>query len=234
MCKQFITNRWEEVIAISEKRFEKTRKEALKWDKLLESKVVEALKAGNKLIFRYLVNRLERIRRCVSEQTLLRVEKGDEDAVEEALRSLLLCFWEGPKVRFIDPLEQDRLERGEKLYKQFVLGNREWLDVNLQADLIKGDSDSWRVAGNQIHYKSMRNLNKKEYEEDKNTRNYVEAVLGSHNKWQEERLVGGGESKDSGREETAQRKKGRGYNLCGKNTAKGKGKRLVDVLWKGS
>ncbi|KAL1818682.1 hypothetical protein ACET3Z_013551 [Daucus carota] len=120
----------------------------------------------------------------------MRVEKGDDNAVKEALWSLLLCPWEGPRVKIMNSSEEDRLEKGERLYKEFVIRNREWLDVNLQANLIKGDSDSLRVAGNQIHHKSMRNLNKKEYDEDANTRKYVEALLGTNSRWKEDNMDG--------------------------------------------
>ncbi|WOH09103.1 hypothetical protein DCAR_0728558 [Daucus carota subsp. sativus] len=175
-------HRWEEVIAISEDSFKDIEKDALKWSKLIERDAIAALKAGNKHIFRFLVNRLERIRRCVGIDILRKVEKGDEVAVEEALKSMLLCSWEGPKVKIWDAKEQDRLEKGEKRYKQFILNNREWIDVNLQAELIKGEDDEWRVAGNQIHYKSMRNLSRKEYEENRETRYFVEALIGEAGK----------------------------------------------------
>ena len=126
------------MITISKHKLKEIKEEALKWDKLIEGDAIGALKAGNQLILRYLVNRLERIRRCVSREILLRVEKGNDKAVEEALRSLLLCPWGGPRVKIKDSSEEDRLEKGERMYKQFVISNREWLDVNIQANLIKG------------------------------------------------------------------------------------------------
>ena len=40
----------------------------------------------------------------------------------------------------------------------------------------------------------MRNMNKKEYEEDANTRKYVEALLGTNSRWKEKYMVGNDDS----------------------------------------
>ncbi|KAL1808732.1 hypothetical protein ACET3Z_025722 [Daucus carota] len=98
-----------------------------------------------------------------------------------------------------------------------------------------GDSDSWRVAENQIHYKSMRNMNKKEYEEDANTRKYVEALLGTNSRWKEKYMVGNDDSEWTVVEK--KRRKGRKAGatiFVAKNTVESKGLRSLELLRKGS
>ena len=85
-------------------------------------------------------------------------------------------FVGGPKVVIKDRDWCLRLERGYQAFRDFVGGNRDWIDVNLAVEIIKDFPSAWKNVGNQIHYKSLRGLNKKEYKEDRKTRSYVEVV----------------------------------------------------------
>ncbi|KAK1384091.1 hypothetical protein POM88_021826 [Heracleum sosnowskyi] len=129
-----------------------------KWHQ--EREAVAAAEKGNKEILRYLVNRIYRIKRTIGLKEIQQVIDGDSNAIERALRKMLLYKWEGP--------------------------------VALEAG---GDEEGLRMASNQIYYNSLRNLKKKEYEDDFNSKTYVQAFLnngkgntgdtekGGENKW---------------------------------------------------
>lgn len=111
--------------------------------------------------------------------TLAKIIQGDSKAVEVALRAMLMCSWEGPIVRFMEEDKQNQVIRNENIFKDFNLNKREWVDPNTQVLVIKGDENGFTAAANQVHYKSLRGLNQKEYSDDFGDKSYVEAVLGA-------------------------------------------------------
>ena len=77
---------------------EEIKEESLGLETLIEPEAIVALKAGNALIYSYLVNRILRIKSCISSEILEEIIKGNEiKAVEIAWRKLLLCSWEVQK-----------------------------------------------------------------------------------------------------------------------------------------
>ncbi|KAK1400745.1 hypothetical protein POM88_000350 [Heracleum sosnowskyi] len=169
-------NVWEEVVAVSENSWEDFKLEALRYKALLEKDVVRAIEKGNKNILRYLVNRIYRIRKSVKVDVLQKVSEGDSKADESALRTLLLCKWEGPIVKFLDKERQTRMFEGEKEHIRFIANNLDWIDPNVQAMAMEGDNEGIRMASNQIHYKSLRNLKGDEYCDDFNMKLYARAL----------------------------------------------------------
>lgn len=52
------------------------------------------------------------------------------------------------------------------------------MDPNTQVMAVRGEEDGLTAAANQVHYKTLKGLNQKEYSDDLGARSYVEAVLG--------------------------------------------------------
>lgn len=99
-------DRCEEVIVISISSLEEYKKEARQLGVLLDKSILEAMEKGSKDIMRYVVNRLERIKRCLGPKIVDLVKQGDGEATEEALRKILLYSKEGPIIRFKEEKEQ--------------------------------------------------------------------------------------------------------------------------------
>lgn len=93
---------------------------------------MDALDKGNKNMIRYIVIRTKRIKKCVDSTTLAKVIQGDSKAVEKALKALLLCSWEGPIVRFLDEVEQEKVVINDSIFRKFIMQNREWIYPNTQ------------------------------------------------------------------------------------------------------
>ncbi|KAK1368150.1 Endonuclease/exonuclease/phosphatase family protein [Heracleum sosnowskyi] len=124
-------NVWEEVVAVSKKSWGGFKMEALRLKVLLEKEVIQAIEQGNKNIIRYLVNRIYRIRKSVEEE---------------------------PIVKFLDEDRQTRMIKGEEEHIRFIVNNLDWIDPDVQALAMEGDNEGIRMASNQLHYKSLRNL----------------------------------------------------------------------------
>ncbi|KAK1377866.1 hypothetical protein POM88_024610 [Heracleum sosnowskyi] len=97
--------------------------EALRLKALLEKEVIQAIEQGNKNILRYLVNRIYRIRKSVEVGVLQKVSDGDSEAVESALRTMLLSKWEGLIVKFLDEDRQTRMINDEEEHIRFIIAN---------------------------------------------------------------------------------------------------------------
>lgn len=144
----------------------------------MDKQVIQELEKGNKSFLRYAVNRIRRIKKCIDNATLQRVINGEGEAIELSLRKLLLYNWDGPVVRFMDSTKQRKVVDNERLFKSFVVGNREWVDPNTQVLAIGGDEEGLRMAVNQIHYKSIKGGKKVEYVDVLGARSYVKTFLG--------------------------------------------------------
>lgn len=137
---------------------------------IMDVDVISALEKNGMSINRYAKNRVERIKRCVEEELLTKAAAGDLKAQEEALKKQMLCNWDGPIIRFSDRKLQKRLEEGESIHKRFILQCDEWVDKNVLKMVKDGCEEGLRMATNQAHYKSLRNM--------KAQKNYKEAVVG--------------------------------------------------------
>ncbi|KAL1812161.1 hypothetical protein ACET3Z_022226 [Daucus carota] len=153
-----ISSKWEEIIYVQVDDLIKIREEAEQYKTLLDEGVWEALEKGNMNFLRYAKNRLERIKKCVDAEIRERVAQGDKKAVKQAMRKLMLTPWEGPIVKFTDQKLQYRLEKGEERHKNFILNCQKWVDENVLIMVQKGDDEGLRMATNQAHYKSLRNM----------------------------------------------------------------------------
>lgn len=169
-------------MAISPARFEEIKTEAKQLGALLDKSVLAAVEAGNHGILRYVVNRITRIKKCIDDKTLEKVKKGEGMAIERALRKLLLNNWDGPIVKLLDEKEQSRINKGEEMFDDFIKQYRDWVDPNTQVLAFGGDLEGRRMAANQIHYKTLRGIAKKEYEDEMGAKTYVEALLGDMSK----------------------------------------------------
>lgn len=94
----------------------------------------------------------------MDQETLKKVAEGDAVAVEAALEKLLECSWEGPIVKFADHNLQKRLEKGESTHMNFILQCERWVDENVMKMVKEGCDEGLRMATNQTHYKSLRNM----------------------------------------------------------------------------
>ncbi|KAK1382323.1 hypothetical protein POM88_020058 [Heracleum sosnowskyi] len=168
---------WKEVVAVSEDSWEEVKREALFLKVLMDKEAITAAEKGNKEILRYLINRIYRIKRTIGLKDIQQVIDGDSNAIERALRKMLLCKWEGPVVKYLNDNKQEIVEKGEDAHRKFIFSNLEWVDRNRQALETGGDKEGLRMASNQIHYNSLRNLKKKEYEYVFNSRTYAQALL---------------------------------------------------------
>ncbi|WOG82691.1 hypothetical protein DCAR_0101857 [Daucus carota subsp. sativus] len=124
----------------------------------MEEEVSKALSANNINLMRYACNRLERIKRCGGKNILDEVAKGNPKAMEEALKRLLISNWEGPVVKFEDASLQKRLEECEFIHKRFILQSQKWVDENFMEMVRRRCAEGLRMASNQTHYKSLRNM----------------------------------------------------------------------------
>lgn len=99
-------------------------------------------------------------------------------ATEKVLKKLLLYSWEGPTVKFLEEKEQERVIKGEQMFDVFLKLHRDWVDPNTQVLALRGDAEGKRMAGNQIHYKTLKGKVSEEYEDTLGARSYVEALIG--------------------------------------------------------
>ncbi|KAK1354588.1 hypothetical protein POM88_047844 [Heracleum sosnowskyi] len=128
-------------------------------------------------MLRYLVNRIHRIKKIISLAELQKVVQGDGPAIERALRKKLLCNWEGPVVKYLDEEKQTRLIKMDEEHFRFISYNLEWVDPNTQVLALSSDEEGLRMASNQIHYKSLRNMRGGEYGVDFNAKTYAQIVM---------------------------------------------------------
>lgn len=171
------TDRWEEVVAMLPARYEEVREEAKQLGALLDKSVLSVVEANNDGILRYALNQLVRIKKCVDDNTLKEVKRGNGLAIERALRKLLLNNWEGPIVRLLDDKEQSRINKRDEAFEEFVKLCRNWVDPNTQVLALGGDAERQRMAANQIHYKTLKGIVHKEYDDSLGDKSYVEALL---------------------------------------------------------
>ncbi|KAL1806025.1 hypothetical protein ACET3Z_029093 [Daucus carota] len=149
---------WKEVIRVNIEDFEEIKRETLRFKDIMEEGVVLALEKNNTNIIRYAKNRLEQIKRCLDDELISKVVAGDIKAQEVALEKLMLTNWEGPIIKFSDKKLQNRLEKGESLHSRFIRNCDEWVDENVLNMVKNGCEEGLRMATNQAHYKSLRNM----------------------------------------------------------------------------
>ncbi|KAL1811947.1 hypothetical protein ACET3Z_022012 [Daucus carota] len=169
-----INLKWEDVLYIQESDLSNIKEEARHYKDLLEDGLWEIIERGNTNILRYVKNRLERIKRCVDLEVREKAVGGDKKAIKQALRKLMLTAWEGPIIKFADQKLQFRLEKGEQRHKDFILHCQKWVDENVLRMVQLGDKEGLRMASNQAHYKSLRNM---EAEKSYLEKSYLEATL---------------------------------------------------------
>ncbi|KAL1819552.1 hypothetical protein ACET3Z_014421 [Daucus carota] len=166
---------WKEVRYIKLEETQKIQEEVEKYKDLMEEEILRAIRLNSNNIIRYAYNRLERIKRLVDQETLNKVEEGDEAAMEAALEKLMECSWEGPIVKFADTNLQRRLEEGESIHRNFILQSERWVDENVIKMVKEGCNEGLRMASNQTHYKSLRNMESgKSYQEALTGRNPIQ------------------------------------------------------------
>ncbi|KAK1370195.1 hypothetical protein POM88_036287 [Heracleum sosnowskyi] len=163
--------------------------EALRLKALFEEEVLQAVEQGNKTILRYLVNNIYRIRKSEEVDVLQKVSDGDSEAVESALRTMLLSKWEGPIVKFLDEDRQTRMIKCEEENIRIIANNLDWIDPNVQYLAMEGDNEGIRMASNQLHYKSLRNLKGEEYLDDFKMKSYDQALADEKFKGKTERVL---------------------------------------------
>lgn len=71
------------------------------------------------------------------------------------------------------------LINGEEVFRKFVINKCNWMDPNTQVLAAGGDIEGLRIASNQIHYKSLKGRNDKEYDNNFGAKSYVDALLGA-------------------------------------------------------
>lgn len=61
----------------------------------------------------------------------------------------------------MDEKHQSKITKNERIFRDFIIENKIWVDPNTQVLVIGGDEEGTRIAANQIHYKSIRNMKKR-------------------------------------------------------------------------
>ncbi|WOH07995.1 hypothetical protein DCAR_0727431 [Daucus carota subsp. sativus] len=164
------SKQWKEIKYIKLDELKGIQAEVEKYKDLIDEEIPKALKVNGSNIIRYAYNILERVKRCVDSKTLEEVSKGDAEALEVALQKLIDCSWEGPVVRFADRKMQERSEKREESHRKIILQCERWVDENVLKMVEDGCEEGLRMATNQTHYKSLRNM---EY-----GKSFYEALMG--------------------------------------------------------
>lgn len=89
-----------------------------------------------------------------------------------------MCNREGPIVKFLDPYSQNKVVDGERIFKNFIVNNKEWVHPNVQVMTFEGDKKAMRMMATQVHYKSLRGLKDEEYMDNLGAKSYAEVVVG--------------------------------------------------------
>lgn len=74
---------------------------------------------------------------------------------------------------------QSKITKNERIFRDIIIENKIWVDPNTQVLVIGGDEEGTRLAANQIHYKSIRNMKKEEYQDVFGAKSYAEAMVGA-------------------------------------------------------